>query len=41
VIAKTTRAKDAAALARVLHGPGVARGHEYRDERGAVVVGGR
>lgn len=41
MIAKITRAKDAAALARVLHGPGVTRGHEYRDERGAVVAGGK
>lgn len=41
MIAKITRAKDAAALARVLHGPGATRGHEYHDERGAVVAGGK
>ncbi len=41
MIAKISRGSDAGGLARYLHGPGRANEHAYRNERGALIVGGK
>jgi len=41
VIAKITRGADAGGLARYLHGPGTHTVHEYRNDRGALIAGGK